>query len=239
MGRGWAEALMETNFEPTELLGLEEDAVRAVLEDLASLAPEREVESKAFSDCSYVTCKALGLQVRIMGKADVVFLYNEGQQGFTRYAGTLPEGLQWSHQSKDVILLLGEPSDKYGGGRFRPVGISYETLGLDIQFKENSWENEQNPMDFISVFQRLDPSHGLCELCGKRASFRCGLCKSQRYCSSECQKKDWAKHQQECAGYAAAKRPISGEGEELLLPRVQQASQRQATAAEVALDAMD
>ena len=25
--------------------------------------------------------------------------------------------------------MLGEPSDKYGGGRFRAVGISYETLG--------------------------------------------------------------------------------------------------------------
>ena len=32
--------------------------------------------------------------------------------------------------------MLGEPSDKYGGGRFRAVGISYETLGLDIQLLE-------------------------------------------------------------------------------------------------------
>lgn len=111
--------------------------------------------------------------------------------------------------SKDVIMLLGEPSDKYGGGRFRPVGISYETLGLDIQFKESSWEDEKNPMSFISVFQRLDPSHGLCEplggqmggllqwprRCGKRALFRCGLCKQSRYCSSDCQKQDWPEHQ--------------------------------------------
>ena len=62
--------------------------------------------------------------------------------------------------------MLGEPSDKYGGGRFRAVGISYETLGLDIQFKENSWEDQKNPIAFVSVFQRLDPSHGLCELLG-------------------------------------------------------------------------
>lgn len=76
------------------------------------------------------------------------------------------QGLQWNHESKDVILMLGEPSDKYGGGRFRAVGISYETLGLDIQFKENSWEDQKNPIAFVSVFQRLDPSHGLCELLG-------------------------------------------------------------------------
>ena len=31
-----------------------------------------------------------------------------------------------------VVLMLGEPSDKYGGGRFRAVGISYETLGAEL-----------------------------------------------------------------------------------------------------------
>ena len=34
-------------------------------------------------------------------------------------------------------------------------------------------------------------------LCGKRASFRCGLCKEKRYCSSGCQKNDWLRHQKD------------------------------------------
>ena len=63
--------------------------------------------------------------------------------------------------------MLGEPSDKFGGGRFRAVGITYETLGLDIQFRESSWNDEKNPMAFISIFPRLDPSHGLCEPLGR------------------------------------------------------------------------
>ena len=36
--------------------------------------------------------KALGLQIRLTtGKADVVFLYNESVEGFSRFEGTLPE----------------------------------------------------------------------------------------------------------------------------------------------------
>ncbi|CAK9013732.1 unnamed protein product [Durusdinium trenchii] len=227
---------MELCFEAVELLGLDEAACRSVLEDLAkNLRPVPPLEFKSFSDCSYLTCKALGLQIRLTtGKADVVFLYNESVEGFSRFEGTLPEGLQWSHHSKDVILMLGEPSDKYGGGRFRAVGISYETLGVDIQFKESSWEDQKNPIAFISVFHRLDPSHGLCELCGKRASFRCGLCKTKRYCSSDCQKRDWRKHQLECSGYQASLKCDD------LLPRCQQASQKlTAGLVTVALDTMD
>ena len=187
---------MRMELEPTDLLDLDEEQCCEVLKELAQMA-QGAVESRSFSDCSYLSCKALGVQIRLIGgKADVVFLYNE-VEGFQRFQGSLPEagherafstvfewfsfvfhgfqsffdpfqvalqGLQWSHVSKDVILLLGEPSEKYGGGRFRPVGISYETLGLDIQFKESSWEDEKNPISFISVFERLDPHHGLCEL---------------------------------------------------------------------------
>eukprot|EP00435_Cladocopium_sp_Y103_P073487 s72_g43.t2 len=226
---------VELCFEAIDLLGLDQAACSSVLEDLAKkLRPIPPLEFKSFSDCSYLTCKALGVQVRLVsGKADVVFLYNENVEGFNQFRGTLPEGLEWSHESKDVILMLGEPSDKYGGGRFRAVGISYETLGLDIQFKESSWEDQKNPIAFISVFQRLDPSHGLCELCGKRASFRCGLCKNKRYCSSDCQKKDWLRHQKECSGYLE-KPSLQCD----LLPRCQQAS-KLVTHKEVILDAMD
>ncbi|CAE7203956.1 TDRD1 [Symbiodinium sp. CCMP2456] len=239
-----------TDFEASELLGLDQDACRTVLGDLcgassgASLRPV-ELEFKSFHDCAYLTAKALGVQVRFTpadpreARADVVFLYNEGE-GFAQYrAGPLPEGLQWSHHSKDVVLMLGEPSDKYGGGRFRAVGISYETLGIDIQFRESNWNDEKNPMAFVSIFPRLDPSHGLCQICGKLASFRCGLCKQRSYCSSSCQKADWRKHQEDCPGFLEKKASLRWEGE-LMLPRCQQLSQKLiSTLSEVVLDSMD
>eukprot|EP00931_Biecheleriopsis_adriatica_P102542 TRINITY_DN77496_c0_g1_i1.p1 TRINITY_DN77496_c0_g1~~TRINITY_DN77496_c0_g1_i1.p1 ORF type:complete len:244 (-),score=51.52 TRINITY_DN77496_c0_g1_i1:58-789(-) len=236
-------------FEARSLLGADEAAGRAALEELAegSLASPAEIDCKAFSDCSYLSCKSLGIQLRFKppaasgGLVDVIFLYSEGVDGFSLFqSGELPEGLMWSQKSRDVIQLLGEPSDKFGGGRFAAVGISYETLGLDIQFKEKSWDDEQNPIAFVSIFQGLDPSHGLCELCGKLASFRCGLCKLQRYCSSKCQKADWIKHQKICSGHVGKASPVpSGDGEELLLPRCQQAPSRPTCQEQLALDAMD
>mmetsp|Transcript_3132 Transcript_3132/g.7293 ORF Transcript_3132/g.7293 Transcript_3132/m.7293 type:complete len:239 (-) Transcript_3132:31-747(-) len=233
------------DFEADRLLGLDKETCEELLLDLVhGSCPEKPaLDFKAFSDCAYLTAKALGLQVRLMpsdaktGRVDVVFLYNEGD-GFAQYtSGSLPEGLEWTHHSKDVILKLGEPSDKYGGGRFRAVGISYETLGLDIQFRESNWNDSKNPMAFISIFQRLDPSHGLCELCGKRASFRCGLCQERRYCSSTCQKADWTKHQKVCPGFTEKKDALRVEGE-LILPRCQQLSEKFADW-KVMLDSMD
>ena len=35
----------------------------------------------------------------------------------------------------------------------------------------------------------------------------CGLCRSARYCSSRCQKKDWKTHRQMCTGYALVAKP--------------------------------
>ena len=101
------------------------------------------IEHKTFSDCSYISCKALGLSMRLCppsqdGVVDVVFLYNDGVAGFNAYqSSALPSGINWSHKSRDVVMLLGEPSDKTGGNRM-PVQISYEVLGIEIHFKHNS-----------------------------------------------------------------------------------------------------
>merc|ERR1712232_1155311 len=109
-----------------------------------------ELETKTYSDCRYLSCKALGLSVRLCpagatGRVDVVFLYNEGVDGFGVYRGPLPAGLHWADTSRDVVARLGEPSDKYGGGRV-PVAISYETKGLDVSFKNKSWDDSENPL---------------------------------------------------------------------------------------------
>lgn len=38
----------------------------------------------------------------------------------------------------------------------------------------------------------------LCHVCKQKAEYRCNKCKILRYCSSECQKKDWKSHKTTC-----------------------------------------
>merc|ERR1712046_280761 len=131
------------------------------------------------------------------GIVDVVFLYAEGIDGFRAYQGPLPEGLSWEHKSCDVVSLLGEPSDKFGGGRI-PVSISYETKGLDVSFIGKNWDDASNPIAFLSIFPQKDQFFDLCLRCGKRARYNCSSCRAVRYCSSACQKQDWPSHQSQC-----------------------------------------
>merc|ERR1711920_545312 len=103
-----------------------------------------------------------------------------------------------SNLSRDVVMKLGEPSDKLGGNRSQAVQISYELLGIDIHFKFCDWDNAENPMGSIAIFPQVDQAFDMCVRCGKQAKFHCGRCRLRRYCSSTCQKADWCQHQKEC-----------------------------------------
>eukprot|EP00927_Polykrikos_kofoidii_P062271 TRINITY_DN57080_c0_g1_i1.p1 TRINITY_DN57080_c0_g1~~TRINITY_DN57080_c0_g1_i1.p1 ORF type:complete len:277 (-),score=42.90 TRINITY_DN57080_c0_g1_i1:35-790(-) len=206
-----------------ELLGADERSADKELRRLAAdLCTEAVVESKAFPDCRYISCKQLGLSIRLRpadgGMVDVVFLYNEGVDGFSAYeAGPLPSGLRWSDVSRDVVARLGEPSDRFGGGRVQ-IGISYETEGLDVHFQNRDWDDARNPLTFLSVFGRTEQAFDLCANCAKRASFNCGSCKQRRYCSSACQKADWPRHQGHCARAASCQTQLQQSGE--FFPRI-------------------
>lgn len=38
----------------------------------------------------------------------------------------------------------------------------------------------------------------VCTFCNLASRFRCGKCKDSRYCSKECQSKDWKNHKNNC-----------------------------------------
>lgn len=191
-------------FDYASLLAQEEAQVR---EALRRLAAGGAVEDKAFSDCRYLSLRRLGLSCRLTpadgGSVDVVFLYNEGVEGHSAYAlGALPAGIDWADRSRDVVAKLGEPSDKYGGGRMQ-VGISYETLGVDVHFQGPSWDDAENQIASISFFGEKDQMFDMCVQCAKQARFHCGHCHRRRYCSSVCQKAHWPQHQAECGVFKA------------------------------------
>mmetsp|Transcript_135391 Transcript_135391/g.260109 ORF Transcript_135391/g.260109 Transcript_135391/m.260109 type:complete len:236 (-) Transcript_135391:7-714(-) len=199
-----------STFDAAVLLGTDEPTATAILAQVLdkgqhqpSQTPESGIETKTYSDCRYVNAKGAGISVRLKppseGLVDVVFLYSDGVDGFASYrAGPLPEGLQWSHRSRDVVNRLGEPSDKFGGGRFLEVGIGYETKGLEIHFKGRSWDDAKNEIAFLSIFPNQEQMYDLCFFCAKQAKFNCGRCRRIRYCSSACQRADWQRHGPEC-----------------------------------------
>lgn len=188
---------------PRGLLDLGEEEVLSVLQSLAAEA-KWNVENKAFSDCRYISCKPLGLSVRLTpaaaGTSDCVFLYNEGVDGFSAYKlSDLPSELKWSDLGKDVVGRLGEPSEKFGAGR-QPVGISYELSGIDIHFEKCTWDDPLNPIRFLGVFHDMggNQAYDLCVRCAKQGTLQCGRCGLVRYCSSDCQKVHWTQHKTVC-----------------------------------------
>eukprot|EP00929_Paragymnodinium_shiwhaense_P069338 TRINITY_DN34983_c0_g1_i1.p1 TRINITY_DN34983_c0_g1~~TRINITY_DN34983_c0_g1_i1.p1 ORF type:complete len:321 (-),score=80.70 TRINITY_DN34983_c0_g1_i1:152-1114(-) len=240
-GRGdLAEMAADTSDPLNLLLGMDEQRALQALRELAAerygptaMAEDNPIENKAFSDCRYVSCKNLGLSLRLTpaasssGRVDTAFLYSEGVDGFRAYSSAaLPEGLAWSDVSRDVVMRLGEPSDKWGGGR-TPVSISYETRGLDINFKNKSWDDAQNPLAFIAVFERKSQGADLCAFCGKQAKFNCSRCRGRRFCSSACQKADWPRHRADCDAAHALMAAKIGEAQKTSLRETVEAALRQ------------
>ena len=54
----------------------------------------------------------------------------------------------------------------------------------------------------------------MCQLCGKEAQKmkKCSVCKLARYCTEECQLKDWKEHKKSCKPKAAARKKEGGKG---------------------------
>jgi frataxin-like iron-binding protein CyaY len=53
--------------------------------------------------------------------------------------------------NQEIVLRLGEP-DRKGGPPTIPVWISYESRGIQFEFKTKSWEDKQNPIEIIVLF---------------------------------------------------------------------------------------
>ncbi|EPZ31240.1 hypothetical protein ROZALSC1DRAFT_31441 [Rozella allomycis CSF55] len=67
----------------------------------------------------------------------------------------LPFNLSPKMTIKDVVQLVGEP-DKKGGSRMVPIWISYEDMGLQLDFVGSNWEDPNNPLSFVTIFQPLN-----------------------------------------------------------------------------------
>ena len=79
------------------------------------------------------------------------------------------------------------------------VNNHFENLSREKLAKELEPVNEIYNLDNIEYFME-DP---VCAQCGKLANSRCSRCKSEWYCSKECQIKRWKEHKTVCKTLAA------------------------------------
>ena len=62
----------------------------------------------------------------------------------------------------------------------------------------------------------------MCEICGEEAPKKCGKCMKVRYCSVECQKKDWPIHKSLCGQIGAKKNEKEDQDKENAKPNVRE-----------------
>eukprot|EP00293_Proteomonas_sulcata_P004418 CAMPEP_0184324826 /NCGR_PEP_ID=MMETSP1049-20130417/137143_1 /TAXON_ID=77928 /ORGANISM="Proteomonas sulcata, Strain CCMP704" /LENGTH=153 /DNA_ID=CAMNT_0026646695 /DNA_START=518 /DNA_END=979 /DNA_ORIENTATION=+ len=153
---------MKTGVEIADLVGSDEDS-----EGIAGLLQETSWEAKQYPASGklpaskYLTSKPLGLQLcfeREGGDAvwrlSAVHFYNNCD-GMFRFGGDpLPHGLNLDMNNARVVGMLGEPDNK--GGSTVPVWISYDKIGLQVNFKGKMWEDTDNPITEIVVYAKPD-----------------------------------------------------------------------------------
>ncbi|KAK2951922.1 hypothetical protein BLNAU_13159 [Blattamonas nauphoetae] len=144
--------LLQPSFFTEHLIGrpYTSDSVQSLIHDLG----EPDVKIYKGGD-SYYSWKSHGLSFFVKGstnRIESVFLYNESIDGFSRYLGKLPHSLTFDATNQDVVRKLGEPDDK-GGPPYMGVWIAYESLGIQLDFKNKSWDDKDNPIAFVTLFQ--------------------------------------------------------------------------------------
>ena len=98
-----------------------------------------------------------------------------------------------------VPILSGNKIFKLSSEEINKIGNlviknNFENLTREKLAKELEPVNEIYNLDNIEYFME-DP---LCAQCGKLANSRCSRCKSEWYCSKECQIKRWKEHKTVC-----------------------------------------
>ena len=72
-------------------------------------------------------------------------------QGFGRAHRSLPYSVSISDVNRKIVDKLGEPDSK--GSQCEGVWIAYSSLGLQFDFASKSWEDTNNPITCVTVFQ--------------------------------------------------------------------------------------
>lgn len=88
------------------------------------------------------------------GVLNSIYFYNDQVDGFKKFQGKLPYQLNFSMNNAKVVSLLGEPAKKNPKNNSTAIWIEYPALGLQVTFVNNSYEDIDNPIAHICIFQK-------------------------------------------------------------------------------------
>merc|ERR1712086_300663 len=115
-------------------------------------------ERKSFKDCYYDNYHAVGVSLSFDIDKDggellgAIHVYPVPVDGHQACPMRLPHELHTTRSAKEVVTLLGEPGVK-SGGRIQELSISYEGIGVQIDFCGMDWDDAGNIIKCVTFFE--------------------------------------------------------------------------------------
>ena len=131
-------------------------------------------------------------------KLSSIFYYNEGIDHFHKYKKKVINLIDLSMKNVEIVELLGD-TPKKNGGKY-PITLCYPYLGIDFSFLSSNWNDTDNPITYISLYQRKEDEL-YCAVCTKKIEDRtitCEHCQIVHYCSSKCKEVHISYHLKHC-----------------------------------------
>ena len=111
-----------------------------------------------------------------------------------------------------LLLTHGAKADQAANNGYTPLSVSrlnghQEVVDLLLASVAQR-EQAEKAAEVKAAKGELKRAARVCENCGKEAAKmkKCSVCKLVRYCSEECQLKDWKEHKKSCKEVAARKK---------------------------------
>lgn len=161
---------------------------------------------KSFTDKDknivYISCYNEGISLCFENNIlNAIFYYNEGVQHFKQYKGKVLYDINISKMKNvDIVEYLGD-TPKKGGGKY-PIHLSYPLLGIDISFLSSNWNDTNNPITYITLYQKSE-NELYCGVCTKKINeikYTCdNNCNIVFYCSEKCKSLHIKYHLKHCS----------------------------------------
>ncbi len=109
-------------------------------------------ERKEIKEYIYISAPSMGWSTCFRnGILEAIYLYNSVKP-YEQYKKKLPYKLNFDLVNSDVVQYFGDTKSK-GGGNY-PIWLSYDHLGIEINFLGMDWNDRKNPITFFCIYDK-------------------------------------------------------------------------------------